>query len=61
MILGDELAGGHVLRDLEAATQRPVELADLPEYFERETGKSNISTERPYGPDAERPPFSRGC
>ncbi|HET9851506.1 MAG TPA: histidine--tRNA ligase [Candidatus Limnocylindrales bacterium] len=38
VILGDELAGGHVqLRDLEAGTQRPVELANLARELERAT------------------------
>ncbi len=38
VIIGDELAGGHVqLRDLEAGTQRPVEAANLARELERAT------------------------
>ncbi len=38
VILGDELADGHVqLRDLEAGTQRPVNVADLARELERAT------------------------
>ena len=39
VIVGDELADGNiVLRDLDAASQKPVALADLPALLRRKTG-----------------------
>ena len=41
VIVGDELADGHiVLRDLDAASQKPVALADLPALLRRKSGIS---------------------
>jgi histidyl-tRNA synthetase len=49
VILGDELSGGHVqLRDLEAGTQRPVEVANLARELERATKTHK------HGPEATR-------
>jgi histidyl-tRNA synthetase len=48
VILGDELAGGHVqLRDLEAGTQRPVEVANLARELERATKSHKHGLEAP--------------
>ncbi len=54
VIIGDELAGGHVqLRDLEAGTQRPVDVATLARELERATQSPTSTGPTPPGrPDA---------
>jgi histidyl-tRNA synthetase len=54
VILGDELAGGHVqLRDLEAGTQRPVEVANLARELQRaqKTHRHGLAAEAPKAPE----------